>query len=293
MIDLLKEEFLRHEIDLDQIKELTEIQNKDGIMVYRFINQDQHLVIKFYEKEEYRREIKYYQLLKELEIPTIPVVSMTNVSIILEDMKYSNHYRLGVASDLENANLILGLVRWYKALHEKSALYLSEHPELVQDLFFEYDAITREEIIKLMDLTDSRHYPYWFTLLAHLDQILEKVNQLANTLTYNDFYWTNLIVSLDEKEVIMFDYNLLGRGFKFSDIRNVTSSLKGDARELFFRSYPYQEEEKMLDDVMSPLYGLMMAYKKDTMPSWGLEELEKVHNGVLEEAVIRLINHIN
>ena len=37
------------------------------------------------------------------------------------------------------------------------------------------------------------------------------------TLTYNDFYYTNLAVLKDGTSAIMFDYNLLGKGYAYAD----------------------------------------------------------------------------
>jgi hypothetical protein len=66
---------------------------------------------------------------------------------------------------------------------------------------------------------------------------MERITSLDETLTYNDFYWTNLAVSSDRKEALMFDYNLLGVGFRYNDIRNVCSSLSEEAQKVFVDVY--------------------------------------------------------
>jgi len=48
-----------------------------------------------------------------------------------------------------------------------------------------------------------------------------KLREILDTLTYNDFYWSNFIVRKDRQAALMFDYNLLGRGYRYSDMRNV------------------------------------------------------------------------
>ena len=35
------------------------------------------------------------------------------------------------------------------------------------------------------------------------------------TLTYNDFYYTNMMVAKDKSSALMFDYNLLGKGYVY------------------------------------------------------------------------------
>lgn len=85
-------------------------------------------------------------------------------------------------------------------------------------------------------------------------------------MTYNDFYWTNLAVSKDGKEAMMFDYNLLGRGYAYGDVRNVTVSLSPKAAEAFRRAYgPINPTEAA---VVSVIVTLILASRREIFPAW-------------------------
>lgn len=111
--------------------------------------------------------------------------------------------------------------------------------------------------------------------------IRSRIDALRRTLTYNDFYWTNLIVSKNGESALMFDYNLLGKGIAYGDIRNVTSSLSNDASEAFIQEYGdnIDEEEKKADAFISPLVTLISACEHETFPSWAKGSLEELKNG--------------
>jgi len=290
--EIILNELKKYDFVHNEIKDLTEIRVKDGIL-YRFSYQVLKCVIKYFEQEAFRREIFYYQLLGKLQIPTIKLYDSTDTSIILEDINNSNQYRLGIKEDLSNPKIALGLINWYQKFHHQSSIYLNEHPELLNQLFNEYELITKDVVLDLINKTDSKVYGYWESFLIEFDKIKSIINNQTNCLTYNDFYYTNFIVSNDEEEVIMYDYNLLGKGFKYSDIRNVSQSLQGKAKEVFLNHYiEYDQVEKEIDDVFSTLYGLYDAYKKDIFPNWAVEELNHIHNGNLEKNIIKLLDTI-
>lgn len=279
---IILEELSKHQIDITLVENLTKITEKDGIFVYRFTFEKIHCVIKYFELEKDRREIFYYKLLKVINVPTIKVYSMSLTSIILEDIKLSSKYRLGKIEDLSNSKIAIGIYNWYKILHQNSRIYLNTHQEVLSELYCEYDLLSKNNVEEIIDKTNSAKYEYWNLLLSQFDNIKKQVDKLSQTLTYNDFYYTNFIVSNDETEVIMFDYNLLGKGFVYSDIRNVFSSLNEPAKDIFLKAYKeYNVIEKYIDDVLSPLLGLHMAFSKEKFPKWAEEDLRKIENGEL------------
>lgn len=292
-IEIVLKELNKFNFNLDEIKELTEIRVKDGIYIFRLKYREFNYVIKYFEKEEYRREIFYYQLLTKLNIPTIKLYHYNDTSLILEDINESKQYRLGTKEDLSNPKVALGLLKWYKTFHEKSSLYLNEHPEILNKLFNEYEFITKEVVLDIIHKSNSKEYSYWNEFLSEFAKIKAIIKKQTTYLTYNDFYYTNFIVSKDEEEVIMYDYNLLGKGFKYSDIRNVSVSLEGNAKETFLKHYKdYNPIEKDIDEVFSPIYSLYEAYKHKTFPNWAIEELEKIHNGQMKKNITQLLQSI-
>lgn len=261
--------------------------------MYRFSYHEFNYVIKYFEKEEFRREIVNYQLLTKLNIPTIKLYHFNNSSIILEDINESKQYRLGKKEDLSNPKVALGLIKWYKIFHEQSSLYLNKHPKLLNHLYNEYEFITKEVIQDIILKSDSNGYSYWNEFLNEFDKIQSIIKKHTICLTYNDFYYTNFIVSKDEEEVIMYDYNLLGKGFKYSDIRNVSVSLEGIAKETFLKHYTeYDPIEKVIDEVFSPLYSLYEAYRQEKFPNWAIDELDEIHNGQMKKHITKLFTSL-
>jgi len=90
--EIILNELKKYDFVHNEIKDLTEIRVKDGIL-YRFSYQVLKCVIKYFEQEAFRREIFYYQLLGKLQIPTIKLYDSTDTSIILEDINNSNQYK--------------------------------------------------------------------------------------------------------------------------------------------------------------------------------------------------------
>jgi aminoglycoside phosphotransferase len=131
-------------------------------------------------------------------------------------------------------------------------------------------------------------------ILSRYEKLRELIAMPVFTLTYNDFYWSNLIVRKDKREALMFDYNMLGKGYRYSDFRNVCWSMSKEAGMIFVDRYNklYTDKygtnriageviEKQIDDVMDYLYGLIMDFERGKFPKWKdngimLENLKKL-----------------
>jgi hypothetical protein len=266
---------------------LEKIRNKDGIYLYKVKYNNDFFVLKYFLTDEYRREIGNYSLLKQLGVPTIRVFGVTSKSILLEDLNQSRNYRLGKESDLSDLEIAKALAKWYIVLHSRSSSYISK-----ENLAFyrEMDCITKDNIEFIKNRTNTRDNKVWGLIVDNWNLFYKKIKSLDETLNYNDFYWTNLAVSNDKKEAIMFDYNLLGVGYRYSDIRNVCSSLSEKAKEIFMDEYgDFCEGEKIVDDVISHLITLTNAYKRDVFPNWANSSLRVIHNGRLEMCVKKML----
>lgn len=267
---------------------LQEIRNKDGVYLYRVKYNDEFYVLKYFINDEFKREIENYSILKELNIPTIKVFGYTENALLLEDLEKSDTYRLGVKTDLADVELAKALAKWYIKLHNEGAKYVSKNSN---KFYREIDVVTKEniELIKSSSKTDDN--VVWNLITDNFDIVLEKIRSFEETLNYNDFFWTNLVVSKDKKEAIMFDYNLLGIGFRYNDIRNVCSSLSDEAGKAFIEEYGgINQNEKIVDDCMSILVNLIFAYRRPEFPNWAKDSLEAVHNGELEKSFRKILD---
>jgi hypothetical protein len=285
--DIFKELITLGLIDKSNIN-FKEIRNKDGIYLYRVSYNNDFFVLKYFLNDEYKREIKNYLLLKELGVPTINVIGNTDRSILLEDLEKSINFRLGVKSDLSDIEVARALAKWYVKLHSVGSKYISkENPEFYREV----DNITKDNIEFIKIKSNTKDKKVWDLITDNWSLFLGKITSLEETLTYNDFYWTNLVVSNDKKESIMFDYNLLGVGFRYNDIRNVCSALSEKAQKAFMDEYgEFNEKEKIVDDGIADLINLICAYKKTIFPNWAESSLNAIHNGKLEQNIKKILN---
>lgn len=252
------------------------IQNKDGVIVARVQSDVKSYIIKYFQNEDFKREIKNYQLLYDLSIPTVKVFGFTDSAILMEDISQSDTFRLATKEDLDDVAIASKIAEWYKLLHTCSK-YFSEGN--ITKLYDETDFITRDNIEFIKEKTGTQNLPVWKLINDNFDVIVSKIRSLPRVLTYNDFYYTNLIVAKDKTSAFMFDYNLLGKGYVYSDIRNVCYSLGENAKKAFLEAYDeFDKKEIIVDDVASVLVALYHACKRKNFPSWANSILDDLKN---------------
>ena len=188
------------------------IQNKDGVIVARVQNGTTSYIIKYFQNDDYKREIKNYQLLKTLNIPTVNVFGFTDSTILMEDVSQNDVFRLATNEDLNDVVVASKIAEWYKLLHTNSEDFTKEN---LAELYDETDFITKENIEFIKEKTGTQNLPVWRLINDNFDVIVSKIRSLPRVLTYNDFYYTNLIVAKDKTSAFMFDYNLLGKGYVY------------------------------------------------------------------------------
>ena len=206
------------------------------------------------------------------------MLGYTENALLLPDVDADRDYRLGQERDLSDPQVARALAKWYRTLHEKGRAYLSRGEASLYD---ESDAITPDNMALIAEKTSTADNALWQAIAEHYDAIRSRIDALPRTLTYNDFYWTNLIVSKDRESAFMYDYNLLGKGTAYGDIRNVTCSLSQEAAKAFLEEYgtDIPAEEKRADAFLSPLVTLFGACEGDTFPSWAESSLTELKNG--------------
>lgn len=257
------------------------LQDKDGVTVARIISGEKTYVIKCFQKDEHKRELKNYQLLASLGIPTIRVIASTDSALLLEDIERSTTYRLGFEEDMSDPALARRIAVWYKQLHSRGYRYVCQHGESMYD---EADFFTPENIACIKEKTGTQDALAWGLLEQNFAAINDLLHRTRRTLTYNDFYFTNMVVTKDKSSALMFDYNLLGKGYAYSDVRNVLSSLSEEAGKAFLDEYgAFDPEEKALDDVVSVVVTLYLACRRDEFPWWAQALLDEIDTTFIEK----------
>lgn len=275
-----------NELNLSNYDSIQLIREKDGIYVYRIFINNQHYVLKCIKKEEYRREINNYLILQSLGIKTIKLICYTNASLLMEDITYSNKYRLGIIEDLDNVQIITNLAHWYRQLHALGIDYVDKHGS---KMYMESDYFTLENIELVRKGTKTEDNIVWDLIKKHFNDLLELINKSIKTLNYNDFYYTNLIVAKDYSEAFMFDYNLLGKGYISSDLKNVTVKLNDHLKQIFLDTYgDYNHQEMLMNEIVGTVVALYFACIRPLFPEWGYEVLDDVTSGKLLDTLHKL-----
>ena len=196
----------------------------------------------------------------------------------MPDVESSDEYRLGKESDLSDTKVAGAIARWYTKLHKMGYEYLTDSEIPMYD---ESDMLTADNMGMIAEKTGTVENMLWQTIAQNYNMIRSLIDALPRTLTYNDFYWTNLIVSKNSEIAFMFDYNLLGKGIAYGDVRNVTSSLSREAAEAFVQEYSgdIDEEQKKADAFIAPVVSLVVACGYEIFPSWAESSLEELKNG--------------
>ncbi|MCL2363749.1 MAG: GNAT family N-acetyltransferase [Defluviitaleaceae bacterium] len=277
------------EISPRAIHDFRLIRAKGGVYVYKCRYDNIPAVVKHFENEDDRRELLNYRILAQHGIPTIKTYAIGKTSLVMEDISVSEDWRLGVAEDLTDVDVAKSLAHWYFKFHENGA-NISE----LDTLFFEFAQITVENLQMLLKNLPEAQAMFDF-LLVHYDKFHKMIFQPAFTMTYNDFYWSNFVVRKDKKAAMMFDYNLMGKGYRLSDFRNVCWSMSDEAKKTFQDEYHRQyiekhnntrtEAEKLetrIDDVAGPVYALIVAYTgKENFPNWAEGHKKEAVDGSL------------
>lgn len=256
------------------------IRSKDGVHLYRIRCKDKPMVIKIFDTPEIATEIQHYETLFNLDIQTPLLIDATDRSFIMEDFDAHPRYRLANAKDLYEKSVVSALAHWYKSLHQNSmSLDTTQH-------YNENKLITEEALNLVLRKTKTADAPAWEAIFEALPALQKCIENQSQVLTYNDFFWTNLVVSHDLSEAFMFDYNLLGAGFVYSDIRNVTCTLPEETKSTFLKTYgTLSTTEKRIDAVTADLVNLIISSKKQIWPSWADESVNALYDGSIINAL--------
>ena len=130
----------------------------------------------------------------------------------------------------------------------------------------------------------------WDLVLGSFEILKAKYLEFPQTFNYNDFAAENLAISrLKDHPIraVIFDYDWFCTGLVYSDLRNVVSSLDGEAAVAFELAYgSFDEEERLLDEPLAILHGLIIASQRENKPTWVEPLLKSVSSGELETSIL-------
>lgn len=271
--------------------EVEPIRERHGNRLFRIALDGSSYVLKVFGDPDAAREVRAYALLEDLGVPTLRVIARTSDALLLEDLEVSERLRLAGEDDAGKAEVGVAIAAWYRALHDAGSRFRTGRTE-ASFLWREIDELTAGSILKVASRVRGSDRSAWITLADNIDRVKNAAMSSAETLTCNDFHWTNLALSRDEKPVraVVFDYHLLGLGLRYSDCRNVTGALGPDAAAAFRSAYGETDPgEKILDDLLAPLYALVEAFRRPRFPSWAEASLDLAETGEIHGRLDRVM----
>jgi hypothetical protein len=101
----------------DPVREMTLLRETSTHLVSRITTQRRSYILKWFFCPTLALELKVYNLLIRLAVPTLPVYEQTQQALLLEDLQASPVWRLAVESDLDAPETGLAMAEWYRRLH--------------------------------------------------------------------------------------------------------------------------------------------------------------------------------
>ncbi|MFW6026572.1 MAG: hypothetical protein ACOCRX_09535 [Candidatus Woesearchaeota archaeon] len=263
------------------------IYQKHNSIIYRILTENNTFIVKVFQSKGEAKEINCYSLLQEYNVPTLSVYGKTEKAILLEDLNNSLYWRLANEDDVSNEDVGRAVAKWYLKFHSagKNILNSKKQPDFLER---EIDGLNAKVLFKIGEKYGLNKYLCWKLTIDNIEKLKTSIKDLPETLNYNDFHWSNLALSKKDKimDAIIFDYHLMGIGYKYSDCRNVINSLEGNAKDAFWEVYgEIDDKEKILDKPVSIIQALSVAMERSQFPQWGKPLLNKIYNGEFDSNI--------
>lgn len=268
-----------------------------GNSLYRVRYQGASYVLKLLAPEN-SREVSCYELLSKYSVPTLQVHSKGPRAILLNDLAVNDEWMLASEEDLSSSDTGMAIAGWYRALHSAGRQLVESGEAWPEYLDREINLLSPERLENTGRKLGLTSTPTWRLVQSRSGEIATAMEKLNQTLTYNDFHWTNLALtrSAQPQEAIVFDYHLLGVGIRYADYRNVIGSLRDGAAEAFAECFgALDQKEEILDKATSPVAALVVAAGRERFPKWAEPCLEVAKSGGLERCfrdALEIIPHI-
>jgi len=273
-------------IEAAEIGSLETLRRRGTHTVYRLVLAGRSFILKCFQDTHASRELAVYDLLNSCRVPTLSVHARSECAILLEDLEHSPTWRKVDEKDQDAVATGEAIAAWYHRLHAEGFTTLRAGGGKASFLQSWVSEINIADLLQVGEIFALSGKPGWSEMLAHLEALKNAYLSLPQTFNYNDFAFENLALSRSTTEplaAVVYDYDQFSTGLAYSDWRNVISGLRAAALQGFIEAYgPIREEEKRYDEPLSLLYGLLVASRRRSLPSWAQPLLDMVRNGELE-----------
>lgn len=267
----------------DEITSVEPISQRHINTIYRICCNGRWYVLKCIDRPEMSTELLAYRLLLQERVPVLPHRAGEN-ALLLEDLAHSEVWRLAEEADMAREETGRAIAEWYRRFHDAGRRLLARQTPGLDSLQREADRVTATSVRSLPTRLALRNVRVLDWAAEQVEQVVRAIHQLPQTLSYNDFHWSNLAMRrTGGQEGIVFDYHLLGIGMAYSDCRNVVGSLLGGARDAFHETYGKTSDlERLLDAPVAVLHALLQAAECTPLPRWAGPLIDMIDNGTFE-----------
>ena len=246
-------------IDPAGIEKFEILRRKTTHLVCRVKSKQRSYILKWFFSDYGNKEILVYELLKNCGVETLPVYLYTEQALLLEDLQYSNNWRLAEEEDMKEADTGVAIAQWYLELHQAGRAVL-RNPAIYKAMLNPWVAsISLPALNKAAQVFNLECEGVWDIVLAYFDELKVKYLDCPQTFNYNDFAAENLSLSRAEDRslrAIIFDYDCFSTGVVFSDVGNVLHALRGEASAAFIETYgSLSDKERLLDEPLATMHG--------------------------------------
>ena len=130
------------------VGEIEPVQERHRNRLFRITLDGSSHILKVFGDRQASREVGAYGLLKDLGVPTLHTIAMTNDALLLEDLEASTHLRLAREEDVGKADVGVALAGWYRTLHHAGSRLQTDRTK-PSFLWREIEELTPESILEV------------------------------------------------------------------------------------------------------------------------------------------------
>ncbi|RPH57821.1 MAG: hypothetical protein EHM81_11050 [Chloroflexi bacterium] len=275
------------ELDPSAIQRVDILRSTAAHVVCRVVGGQGRFILKWFNSPG-SIELQTYALLERCGVETLPAHKRAGQAILLEDLESSLAWRLASEADMEQPATGAAVAAWYRQLHRAGREALGDPQRPAAFLAGWVDLVTQPALEKAGAVFGFQHQRGWIAALEQLEWLRAAYLSQPQTFNYNDFAAENLALSKSMPlRAVVFDYDCFALGAAYSDWRNVTYSLRGAAKASFQAAFgPVSEKERLLDEPLSLLHGLVVASQRKVTSKWADPLVGAVIAGELEKSIL-------
>ena len=241
----------------------------------------QYLVLNF-EDEKYNVSLRNHRILEELGVKVVKYNCQRNKTIVFD----ADKYELCDKTMTTNKEKVKLLASWFKDFHSKEIT-----TPIKRQLGNTQDFFTLHNIKKIIKQFNFQNNKSINLILNNYKTIVARLNSLPLVLSLNTISMCNFTCDTKNNEHVLFQCNELSLNYPYHDIKNVLDLLNKPNGKVFMDEYgSIDDDEIIIDDIISPLSDLYYSLNEKYFPIWASEALGMVKSKEYYQKILKLLN---